>query len=199
MATSETTTDTLTEEKTETVTNGEETRATAVSDQDGPAKAAPERVSADASTSADETAKKTSDGGAIAGAGGLVGAALGLASITGTSVTDMIRARAELVGQIDAVTGGGAGADQIATLYGTPWHTAALVNGIVAVIATIIGLAVVFGPARKPGTPAWARAVAIAGLVLGVLGLLVSAGMALDLFAPAPAMPAMPSMPGMPR
>lgn len=137
---------------------------------------------------------RTSDG-AVLGAGALVSAALGFASITGTSLSEMLRAREELLGQIAAVTGGG-GADQIETLYGGPWHTAALVNGVFAVVAALLGAVLAFGPARKPTAPAWGRALALGGFVLGVVGLLVSGGMYLDLFAAAPQLPAMPGMPG---
>lgn len=136
-----------------------------------------------------------SAGGALVSAGGLVSAGLGLASMTGTSLGEMLRAREELLGQIAAVTGG-PGGDQIETLYAGPWHTAALVNGVFALLAVLIGAVLFFGPTRKPGAPIWGRALALGGLVLGVIGLVVSGGMYLDLFAAAPKMPPMPGTPG---
>lgn len=139
--------------------------------------------------------KKSSDG-ALVGMGALVSAALGLVSLTGSPLSEMMRAREELLGQIAAFSGGGGG-DQIETLYGAPWHTVALVNGVFALVAAIIGAVLAFGPARKPGAPGWARAASLTGLVLGVLGIIVAGGMYIDLFAAPPQMPAMPSMPGM--
>ncbi|MFP5072479.1 hypothetical protein ACLFMI_22785 [Pseudonocardia nantongensis] len=138
---------------------------------------------------------KSSDG-ALVGTAALVSAGLGLVSLTGSPLAEMMRAREELLGQIAAFSGGG-GADQIETLYGAPWHTAALVNGVFALLAAIVGAVLAFGPARKPGAPGWARAASLAGLVLGVLGIIVAGGMYIDLFAAAPQMPAMPTMPGM--
>ena len=138
---------------------------------------------------------KSSDG-ALVGTAALVSAGLGLVSLTGSPLAEMMRAREELLGQIAAFSGGG-GADQIETLYGAPWHTAALVNGVFALLAAIVGAVLAFGPARKPGAPGWARAASLTGLVLGVLGIIVAGGMYIDLFAGAPQMPTMPTMPGM--
>lgn len=85
----------------------------------------------------------------------------------------------------------------MSSVYAGPWHTAALVNGVFALIAVLIGAVLVAGPARKLGTPTWGRALTLGGLVLGVIGLVVCGGMYLDLFAAAPQMPSMPP-PGMP-
>ena len=121
---------------------------------------------------------------------------LGLASLLGTPLSDMLRDRAQLVGQIESFSG--MSGDQVDAFYGAPWHTAALVNGAVALIAVIVGAVLLLGPVRKPSAPTWARPVALGGLVLGVLGLFVAGGMYIDLFAAQPALPAMPAMPGMP-
>ena len=158
------------------------------------ATAAPgEPGTADRDAAAGQSARPST--GALAGGGAVVSAGLGLASLTGTSLTDMLRDRQQLIGQIEAATG--MPGDQIQSFYGAPWHTAAMVNGIVALIAVVVGAVLMLGPARKPGAPAWARPVALGGVVLGVLGLLVSGGMYLDLFAAQPALPAMPAFPGM--
>ncbi|MEV1295356.1 hypothetical protein [Pseudonocardia sp. NPDC049635] len=151
-------------------------------------------ASGDLSGDADRGA--TTPGGAAAGAGAVVGAGLGLASLTGTSLTDMLRSREELVGQIEAATG--MPGDSIDAFYGAPWNVAAGVNGVIALIAVVITAVLLLGPAKRPGTSPWVRPVALGGLVLGVLGLFVSGGMYLDLFASQPVLPAMPMMPGMP-
>ncbi|NWJ72539.1 hypothetical protein HX744_18820 [Pseudonocardia sp. ICBG1122] len=162
----------------------------------GGAAAAPVRTGS--GTAADTTstpASATTSGGGLAGAGAVVAAGLGLASLTGTSVGDMLRERESLVGQIQAATG--SPGDTIESFYGAPWDVAAVVNGVVALVAVLIGLVLVLGPAARPAAGAWVRPVALGGLVLGVLGLLVSGGMYLDLFASTPVLPQMPGIPGL--
>lgn len=162
-------------------------------DRDTAGTVASEQGTGDRAAAAGQAARPST--GAPAGGGAVVSAGLGLASLTGTSLTDMLRDRQQLIGQIEAATG--MPGDQIQSFYGAPWHTAAMVNGVVALIAVVVGAVLMLGPARKPGAPAWARPVALGGVVLGVLGLLVSGGMYLDLFAAQPALPAMPAFPGM--
>ncbi|MFK0295785.1 hypothetical protein ACIQU6_35675 [Streptomyces sp. NPDC090442] len=123
--------------------------------------------------------------GAAAGAGAVVAAGLGLASMTGTWLGTLLAERQTLVGQIKVQSG--KATDQIATVYGAPWHTTALVNGVFAVLAMVVAAVVLTG--RRP---TWVRAVAWGGLVLGFLGLLISAGMYLDLFASLPSLPKVP-------
>lgn len=162
-------------------------------DRDTAGTVASEQGTGDRAAAAGQAARPST--GALAGGGAVVSAGLGLASLTGTSLTDMLRDRQQLIGQIEAATG--MPGDQIQSFYGAPWHTAAMVNGVVALIAVVVGAVLMLGAARKPGAPAWARPVALGGVVLGVLGLLVSGGMYLDLFAAQPALPAMPAFPGM--
>ncbi|GAA2651197.1 hypothetical protein [Streptomyces lunalinharesii] len=120
--------------------------------------------------------------GAAAGAGAVVAAGLGLASVTGTWLSTLLAERQTLLGQIKLQSG--KATDQIATVYGAPWHTTALVNGVFAVLAMLVAAVVLTG--RRP---TWVRAVAWGGLVLGLLGLIISAGMYLDLFGSMPSLP----------
>lgn len=132
-------------------------------------------------------------GGFVAGAVATVGAGLGLSSLTGTPLGNMLRSRAEIVGQIKASTGGGG--DPVEAFYSAPWHTAALVNGIFAVIAVVLGGGVLLtASVRNNSIRPWVKAVALGGVLLGVLGLLVAGGMYFDLFAGRPEMPAMPGL-----
>ncbi|MGP3984497.1 hypothetical protein [Streptomyces sp. KR80] len=126
-------------------------------------------------------------GGLVAGAAAVVSAGLGLCSLTGTALSDMLRSRTELIGQIKASTGGGG--DQINAFYSAPWHTAALLNGIFALLAVVIGGVLLALYARRADTRPWVKAVALGGGILGVIGLLVAGGMYLDLFANAPELP----------
>jgi hypothetical protein len=142
----------------------------------------------------DDDAAGTADG-VGAGAAAVVSAGLALCALTGTGLGDMLRARAEIVGQIEASVGGGA-VDQVDAFYGSPWDSAALVNGAVALVAVVIGGVLLAAHSGRPTTQAWVRAVALGGVVLGGIGLLVAAGMYLDLFAAAPELPRTPQLGG---
>ncbi|MET8937021.1 hypothetical protein ABZ329_09845 [Streptomyces rubiginosohelvolus] len=127
--------------------------------------------------------------GVGAGAAAVVSAALGVVALTGAWSGRVAAERETLIGQIKT-SGGGSAAQQISEIYGDAWHTTALVNGVFAVLALLVGVVVLvrpaFGaPADRP-QPAWVRAVALAGVALGVLGVLISAGMYFDLFASLP-------------
>ncbi|AKH85016.1 hypothetical protein AA958_25505 [Streptomyces sp. CNQ-509] len=128
--------------------------------------------------------------GVAAGAAAIVGAALGLASLTGTWLADLVSARRELTGQLESANG--TAAEQISAAYGTPWHTIALFNGLTAVVALIVSAAVLVRPAFGDSGPrpvVWVRAVAVAGVVLGALGLVIAAVMRFDVFAGLPTVP----------
>ncbi|MFF8783512.1 hypothetical protein [Streptomyces sp. NPDC015125] len=127
--------------------------------------------------------------GIAAGAGAVVAAGLGLASVTGTWLGTTLAERANLMGQIKVQSGKAQAADQISAVYGASWHTNALVNGFFALLAVIAGVVVVTTRQR----PTWVRAVAWGGLALGVLGILISAGMYLDLFGNMPTVPKAPA------
>ncbi|OEV31126.1 hypothetical protein AN219_06895 [Streptomyces nanshensis] len=149
----------------------------------------------------DETAPATTvrSGGLGAGAAAVVSAGLGLSALTGTSLSEMLRDRKQLIGQIESSAqgpqGGGGGADQINALYGAPWHATALVNGIFALLAVIVGGVLLAVVAKRADTRSWVKAVALGGVVLGAIGLLVAGGMYFDLFAAAPEVPSTPTAP----
>ncbi|MFJ3322960.1 hypothetical protein ACIPMT_00790 [Streptomyces griseus] len=128
--------------------------------------------------------------GVGAGAAAVVSAALGVVALTGAWTGRVAAERETLIGQIKTSGGGGSAAQQISEIYGDAWHTTALVNGVFAVLALLVGVFVLvrpaFGvPSEKP-QPAWVRAVALAGVVLGALGILISVGMYFDLFVALP-------------
>ncbi|AXK37132.1 hypothetical protein DVA86_06360 [Streptomyces armeniacus] len=139
-------------------------------------------------------------GSFAAGAAAVVSAGLGLCSLTGTSLGEMLRSRKELIGQIESSTGGGGGGgeEQIDAFYSTPWHTAAVLNGIFALAAVIIGGVLLGLLVQRAETKSWVKAVALGGLILGALGLLVSLGMYFDLFASTPELPDTPQQPQAP-
>ncbi|MFF2727127.1 hypothetical protein ACFVS9_04370 [Streptomyces sp. NPDC058008] len=123
------------------------------------------------------------------GAAAVVAAGLGIISLSGTWTGRVVAERETLIGQIKT-SGGGSAAQQISEIYGDAWHSTALVNGLFALLALIVGVFVLVRPAF--GTPSlrpqagWVRSVAVAGITLGVLGVLISLGMYFDLFLALP-------------
>ncbi|MFD6422356.1 hypothetical protein [Streptomyces sp. NPDC060198] len=127
--------------------------------------------------------------GVGAGAGAVVSAALGVVGLVGGWTGKVASERETLIGQIKTSSGGSA-AQQIAEIYGDSWHTTALVNGIFAILALLVGVYVLvrpaFGaPSAKP-QPSWIRSVALGGVVLGAIGLVLSIAMFFDLIVGLP-------------
>ncbi|MCZ4121511.1 hypothetical protein [Streptomyces sp. H39-S7] len=127
--------------------------------------------------------------GLAAAAASVVAVGLGLSSLTGTWIGDLMQDREQLIGNIKS--SGGTPHAQLAAAYGTPWHTVALFNGIFAVVAILVAAVVLFRPGR-PATAGnhWSQALAWGGLILGVLGLLIAGVMWFDVFTDLPLLPA---------
>lgn len=130
--------------------------------------------------------------GAGIGATAIVSAALGVISLAGAWTGRVAGERETLIGQIKT-SGGGSAAQQVSEIYGDAWHTTAFVNGIFALLALLVGVFVLvrpaFGPPAVRPQAGWVRSVAMAGVALGVIGLLISVGMYLDLFVSLPSAP----------
>ncbi|MEU6532662.1 hypothetical protein ABZ869_26125 [Streptomyces sp. NPDC046928] len=110
------------------------------------------------------------------GAAAVVSAALGLVSLTGGWIGTVAAARETLIGQLETSSQANV-ATQIKAVYGDAWQTSALVAGLFAVVALIVGVVVLARPAfGAPGAPqpAWIKSVAWGGAALGVIGLLLA-------------------------
>ncbi|MFF9410067.1 hypothetical protein ACF1B0_31750 [Streptomyces anandii] len=110
------------------------------------------------------------------GAGALVSAALGLVSLSGSWIGTVAGAREQLVGQLRTSTSASV-ATQIKEVYGDAWHTTALWGGLFALAALVVGVVVLARPAfGAPGRAQapWVKSAAWAGVVLGVVGLLLA-------------------------
>ena len=125
-----------------------------------------------------EPAQEEGPTGVGQGAGAVVSAALGLVSLTGSWVGTVASARQSLIGQLHAQT---ATSSDVAKLldegYGDAWKATALWGGVFALIALIVGVAVLARPAfGAPGKPqaGWIKSVAWGGVALGVVGLLLA-------------------------
>lgn len=138
---------------------------------------------------ADEEARS---GGVGAAASAVVAAGLGLVALSGSWGSRVLAERQTLIGQIQGDKSAPP-ADQISSLYGDAWQLTALANGVLSTLALLVAVFVLARPAfGAPGRtlPAWVRAVAWAGVVLGGIGIAVFAAM---YFLPLPTVPAAPT------
>ncbi|MGF1242166.1 hypothetical protein [Streptomyces sp. SID8499] len=119
---------------------------------------------------------KPAPSGVGQGAGAVVAAALGVVSLSGGWLGTVAAAREQLIGQLRTPTSASV-ATQIKEVYGDAWHTTALWAGVFALVAMVVGVVVLarpaFGAPRAPQAP-WIKSVAWAGVVLGVIGLLLA-------------------------
>jgi hypothetical protein len=110
------------------------------------------------------------------GAAAVVSAGLGIVSLTGSWVATVAAARETLVGQL-RTSSTATVATQVKEVYGDAWATTAVVGGLFALLALIVGVVVLVRPAfGAPGKPqaAWIKSVAWAGVSLGVIGLVLA-------------------------
>ncbi|MPY62982.1 hypothetical protein [Streptomyces spongiae] len=130
----------------------------------------------------DEAAVGKGASGASAGVGqgaaAIVSVGLGLVSLTGSWLGTIAQARDSLYGQLEATQQGASVASQIKQVYADSWNVNAMVGGLFALVALIVGVAVLVRPAfgdpdRAPQTP-WIKSVAWAGISLGFLGLVLA-------------------------
>ncbi|MER5682683.1 hypothetical protein [Streptomyces sp. NPDC002205] len=128
--------------------------------------------------------------GLAAAAAAVVATGLGVVGLTGAWTGRVVAERETLLGQMKTASGGSV-TRQISEIYGDAWHSTALVNGIFALLALLVGVFALvrpaFGAPAKDPQPGWVRAVATAGIALGVLGVLISVGMYFDLIVALPA------------
>jgi hypothetical protein len=128
--------------------------------------------------------------GILGGAVAIIAAVFGLVSISGTWFSSTIMTQTQFNASINAT--GKTTATQLAEGYTGPWHTLAWHNGIFAGVAVLAGVGVLFAAQflAVRVTPNWIKAVAFAAIALGLVGLLISAGMYFDWFTTAIHVPA---------
>ncbi|WRZ90387.1 hypothetical protein OHB54_15720 [Streptomyces sp. NBC_01007] len=123
-----------------------------------------------------DSADAGQDTGVGQGAAAVVSAGLGVVSLTGSWVATVAAARETLVGQLRTSSTASV-ATQVKEVYGDAWATTALIGGLFALAALIVGVVVLVRPAfGAPGKPqaAWIKSVAWAGVSLGVVGLVLA-------------------------
>ncbi|WP_328319784.1 hypothetical protein [Streptomyces sp. NBC_00388] len=163
---------------------------TDVDTDDVAAEAAAEEEAQEAERAADRAAGARS--GIGAGAAAVVAAALGFVGLSGSWMGKVLSERETLTGQLKLSQGASA-SQQIHEVYADSWHTTALVNGVFALLALVVGALVLARPFfSSPVRPqaVWVRAVAWGAVGVAVIGLIVAIGMYFDLFAALPSAPA---------
>ncbi|MER8071717.1 hypothetical protein ABTZ59_25800 [Streptomyces sp. NPDC094034] len=132
-----------------------------------------------------EDAAASRPSGLGSAAASIVAVCLGIVALTGTWTGRILAERQGVDGQLNTAQSSTT-EQQISALYADGWHLTAAVNGAVALVALLVGAIVLALPQRT----GWVRPFALAGAILGFLGLLVSVGMYFDLFAALPTAPA---------
>ncbi|WP_399930016.1 hypothetical protein [Streptomyces kanamyceticus] len=125
------------------------------------------------------------------GAAAVVSAALGVIGLSGGWLGTVAAARSNIVGQLETAQSASV-AKQIQVLYGDSWKITALIAGIFALSALVTGFVVLVRPAfGAPGQEQapWIKSVAWAGVVLGVIGLILAVAKYSDLLLGLPSAP----------
>ncbi|MFI0242468.1 hypothetical protein [Streptomyces sp. NPDC016845] len=169
----------------------EATETSGAAEADGAAEAegatgtseADDTYDADEVAEAEAAAAEPRPAGAGQGAGAIVSVGLGIVALSGSWLGTVASARESLIGQLNTAQTASV-ATQVSEVYGDSWHAAALVGGVFALIALIVGAVVLARPAfGAPGKAqaTWIKSTAWAGVSLGVLGLLLAVAKYTDL------------------
>ncbi|MFD6438047.1 hypothetical protein [Streptomyces venezuelae] len=155
---------------------------------------APDASDADADADSDldaEPVVAAKSTGVGLGAAAVVSAALGVIGLSGGWLGTIAGARSNIMGQLETKQSASV-SDQLQAMYGDSWQATALVAGLFALSALVIGFLVLVRPAF--GTPGkepapWIKSVAWAGFVLGVIGLVLAIAKYSDLLLGLPSAP----------
>lgn len=134
--------------------------------------------------------RESASSGVGSGAAAIVGLGLAFFSITGTWLGTQMAQREQLIGQIKSQSG--SASDQLHAAFATPMHSAALFNGLFALVAVLVAIGVLVWQRVSLAPPAapWVKAVAWGALVIGVIGLVIAGFMLFDVFTSLPTIPA---------
>lgn len=125
------------------------------------------------------------------GAAAVVSAALGVIGLSGGWLGTIAGARSNIMGQLETKQSASV-SDQLQAMYGDSWQATALIAGIFAAAALVVGFLVLvrpaFGAPGKEQAP-WIKSVAWAGVALGVIGLVLAVAKYSDLLLGLPSAP----------
>lgn len=111
--------------------------------------------------------------GLVAGAFGLASLALGIASLTGGWLGSVYGARAEYVAELKQKT---QSTQASLDAFHSSWHAQAAIGGFFSIAALLFGAGALAAPGLllSGRAPAWARAAALGGVIIGLIGLILA-------------------------
>ena len=126
----------------------------------------------------DDDAEESEGSGAVAGAFGLSALAFGIVSLGGNWLGTVFGSRSQYFSELHAKSATTqAQSTQISLdAFKSNWHGQAVLGGIFALAALLVGAFVLLAPSLllSGKSPAWARATALAGIMLGFVGLILA-------------------------
>ncbi len=139
----------------------------------------------------DET-EDASGSGFVSGAVGLASLVLGLASLGGGWLGSIYGARAEYMTELKTKT---QSTQASLDAFHSSWHAQAALGGIFSIAALLFGAGVLAAPGLllSGRTPAWARASALGGVIIGLIGLILALLTWFNIIAPGLTAPPAPA------
>jgi hypothetical protein len=126
----------------------------------------------------DDDADDSEGSGAVAGAFGLTALAFSIVSLGGNWLGTVFGSRSQYFSELHAKTATTQTQSTQISLdaFKSNWHGQAVLGGIFALAAILVGAFVLLSPSLllSGKSPAWARATALAGIVVGAVGLLLA-------------------------
>lgn len=157
-----------------TTTNGDETETEIVSASvSEPELAEPEQPEELAEFDEEDEAEEVNGSGFVSGAFGITSLVLALASLTGGWLGTVYGSRAEYIVELKTTQ---QSTQASLNAFHSNWHAQAALGGIFALAALLVGAGVLASPSLllSGRTPAWARATALGGIILALIGLLLA-------------------------
>jgi hypothetical protein len=121
----------------------------------------------------DDDGEEPTGSGFVSGAFGLTSLVLAVVSLTGGWLGTVYGARSEYVAELNTKT---QSTQASLDAFHSSWHGQAALGGIFAIAALLFGAGVLASPALllSGRTTGWAKATALGGLILGLIGLLLA-------------------------
>jgi len=136
----------------------------------------------------DDDADGSEGSGAVAGAFGLTALVFGIVSLGGNWLGAVFGNRSQYFSELHAKTATTQTQSTQISLdaFHSNWHAQAALGGIFALAALLIGAFVLLSPSLllSGKSPAWARATALAAIIVGAIGLLLAILVWFNLLAP---------------
>ncbi len=177
-----------------TTPNGQETETEVVSSAavSEPELAEPEQPEELVELDEDDETEEAAGSGFVSGAFGITSLVLAAASLTGGWLGTVYGARAEYNAELKAKQ---QSTQASLDAFHSAWHAQAAFGGIFALAALLIGAGVLASPGLllSGRTPTWARATALGGIILGLIGLLLALLTWFNVLAPGLSAPSAPT------